>query len=317
MKTFKRICNSLIKTVTILIIPCVHAGVTFDFNYQPGSGFLDEVFGESRRAQLNIAANRLSYYFTGYSAHLTFDVSEYNAPNLLAAANSDLVSESPGFYNTVVQQKILAGIDANGDVADGQIFWNFNNPWSLGDTVGAEEDDFVSTAMHELTHTLGFGQVGDLTSGNFGKWTAFLTNKNGILLTELSENDRNAVIIGGNTVDEDLKPVAGTNGTYFSGPNAVAVYGGLVPIFSPSFFISGTSLGHLDDFTFTNGSLMNAVGSSGPSPQFYSMLEIAMLKDIGYTMVAIPEPATTALMVAWAIAGFWVWCRRNGNRRRA
>ena len=316
MNIISIICKSLIKSLAILIIPSVYAGVTFDFNYLPGSGFLDSTYGASRQSQLNIAANRLGSYLTSYSANLTFDVGEENSLDALASATSDFVSASPGFYNTVVQQKILNGIDANGGAADGLIDWNFNFPFSLGNTVGAAEFDFVSTAMHELTHTLGFGLVGDPASGNFGRWTAFLANKDGISLTDLNENDLNAVIIGGNTLDENFNFVEGTNGTYFAGPTAVSVYGGLVPIFSPNPLQEGSSLGHLDDFTFLNGSLMNAASDFGPGSQDYSMLEIAMLRDIGYTNLAvIPEPATTAVMVAWLIGGFSLCLRRNGNRR--
>ncbi|MCS6244455.1 MAG: ribonuclease E [Opitutus sp.] len=316
MKPLKRIRNSLITTLTILIIPSVYAGITFDFNYLPGSGFLDSTYGASRQAQLNIAANRLGSYFSGYTANLTFDIGEENEPGTLASAYSALVSASPGFYNTVVQQKILGGIDANGAAADGHIYWNFASPGSLGNTVGAADYDFVSLAMHELTHTLGFGAGYSLTSGNYSRWIAFLTNKEGVPLIELNEDDRNAVVIGGNSFDENFNFVAGTNGTFFSGANAVAVYGGLVPIYSPNPFEDGSSLAHLDDYTFIGGSLMNA-GSGFSQPQDYSILEMAMLKDLGYTnLTAIPEPATSAMMVAWAMAGFSVWRRRNGNRRR-
>ena len=316
MNIISRSWNLLVKSLAILIIPSVYAGVTFDFNYLPGSGFLDSTYGAARQSQLNIAANRLASYFTGYSANLTFDIGEENEPGALASATSDLVSISPGFHNTVVQQKILGGIDANGGAADGLIYWNFNYPFSLGNTVGLEEFDFVSVAMHELTHTLGFGLVGDPTSDNYGRWTAFLANKDGTLFSALSIQDIDAVIIGGNSFDQNGNFVAGTNGTYFAGANAVAVYGGLVPIFSPNPFQVGSSLAHLDDFTFLDGSLMNYSTGTGPGLQDYSMLEIAMLRDIGYTNLAvIPEPATTAVMVAWLIGGFSLCLRRNGNRR--
>jgi hypothetical protein len=56
---------------------------------------------------------------------------------------------------------------------------------------------------------------------------------------------------------------------------------------------------------------------TGPEQQAYSMLEMSMIEDNGYdNLSAIPEPATSGVMVSWLIGGFSVWRRRNGNRRR-
>ena len=92
----------------------------------------------------------------------------------LASAGSDLVSTDPGFYDTVVQEKILTGIDANGTAPDGQIDWNFGYSWALGDSVASNQYDFQSTAMHELLHSFGFLSVVDSAGNNTGtNWTTF------------------------------------------------------------------------------------------------------------------------------------------------
>ena len=50
-------------------------------------------------------------------------------------------------------------------------------------------------------------------------------------------------------------------GLYFDGPNAVAAYGGLVPLFTPNPWESGTSVVHFDpDGDMSPRKLFNTVG---------------------------------------------------------
>ncbi len=67
------------------------------------------------RAALETAANDLSSYFIVSNAVIiTYSVTGQRTliGSTLASAGSDLVSTLPGFYDTVVQQKILTGVDA-------------------------------------------------------------------------------------------------------------------------------------------------------------------------------------------------------------
>ena len=76
--------------------------------------------------------------------------------------------------NTVVQNKLLTGIDSNGSAADGSIEVNFRNPWAYGDSVSSSQYDFKSTMMHEMLHAYGFLAYVDEAGWNTGtNWTKF------------------------------------------------------------------------------------------------------------------------------------------------
>ena len=199
------------------------------------------------------------------------------------SAASDLVSARRGFWPTVVQKKLLTGVDANGLAADGDIEWNFAKPWGLGDTVGAEEYDFTALAMHELMHTFGFAsevfEPGMNTSRyNWSVFDSFIVTAGGMKPIDSH--------FKWNT-DFDPNTEGDAGGLYFGGANAVAGYGGLVPLPTPNPFLRGSSMSHLDDSTFTgaNQTLMNAFKDRGPGVRILSPAEVGILRDLGYQVV--------------------------------
>jgi hypothetical protein len=277
--------------------------VQFQFIYGAGSQF----WSSAARSSLEYVATTLASTLVVTSpVILTYDVTGEFSPfsSTLASAGSDLISADPGFLQTVAQNKILAGIDANGSAADGTISWNFGPGWAFGDTVAGNQYDFQSTAMHELIHTLGFLTYVDQAGSNTGRsWTVFdsyLVTSNGT-----------AVIGGGYTWNTAYNPnlTGGNGGLYFGGSNAVAAYGGLIPLYTPSSWDAGSSLSHLNDATFAgaNRKLMNSRVSLGPGIRVISPLEIAILQDLGYTVVPGPGAA------AWMFVGL-VFVRRRPRR---
>ena len=147
------------------------ARVNFNFIYGTGSQY----WSQSARNALQTTAILLSSYFVvDAPVTVTYDVTGEYSPltSTLATAGSDLVSTDPGFYQTVVQNKILNGVDSNGAAADGVITWNFGNAWAFGNSVSNSQYDFQSTAMHELLHTFGFLSNVDSAGSNSGdNWT--------------------------------------------------------------------------------------------------------------------------------------------------
>ena len=215
---------------------------------------------------------------------LTYDVVVYDDPDsfTLASASGELMAELTGFVRTRLQHEIITGEDTNGDKADGNITVNFGKNWSLGPEIGPNESDFVGVMMHELLHSWGWG---NLSASDLRRavYSSFLVTRN-------REN-----IFGADTVwDPKYYPNGyGLNGgMYFGGANAVAQYGGLVPVYTPYTFSGGSSIHHLDDVTFTgvNYQLMNALRPNGLKWQTLSDLEIAILKDLGYNAVSLPAP---------------------------
>lgn len=255
--------------------------ITFAFDYTEGA----DHWTPERRQALQDAADALVLYFRVLNpVVLSYAVRGQDNPDsrTLASAGSSLISTDPGFWDTVVQHKLATGVDANGAAADGRITWNFGTAWGLGESVGANEFDFRSTAMHELLHSFGFlsltGEPGDNDNNYWTTLDRYLVNEDG----DRPINRRFEW-------DTDFDPIlTGQAGKlYFGGRNATAAYGGFVPFYSPNPWEEGSSGSHTDDATFTldGALLMNAQTGTGPGVRELSAIEVGVLRDIGYIVV--------------------------------
>ena len=259
------------------------AFVTFTFIYGSGSAYFTP---EARAALQAEAAVLASYIVVTTPVNVTYEVTGESTPDsdVLAYADSTFYYDTV-FNDSVVQQKILTGIDQNGAAADGEITVNFANPWAFGSDVGPDEYDFESVALHELVHTLGFASRVSAPRVNYTKWRvfdSFIVTSSGVHVIA-SDGTWNSAY--------DANLTGGNGGLYFGGPNAVAAYGGLVPLYTPNPFLSGSSISHLDDSTFTgvNSQLMNAYVEPGPASRTLSPVELGILEDLGYTVTPQPQ----------------------------
>jgi len=273
------------------------AQVSINFSYSGSGGFLDASEGTARRAALQAAAHSLSGYFTGGpEVTLTFAVDSYSADNgTLASASSPIYfyANQKGFFETVVQKKIISGEDDNGGASDGNVNWNWNYNWNLSGPVGDEQFDLATTAKHELLHAMGFASMVSAPGTNSGReqWTVFdryLSDSTGRALV----SDMGAWL----GFDSDL-----TNGRlYFNGANAMAANGGLpVPLYSPASWEAGSSGSHLS----YPGQMviMNAYINPGEGPDSLSAIELGMLQDLGYDFSPIPEPGSALLLLGGTV----------------
>ena len=278
------------------------AKMTFVFNYTTGSQYWTT---EAKNA-LQSAANKVaSYIVVSKPVTITFDVTAESSPTsaTLASTGSDLTSASSGFFNTVVQNKILTGVDSNGTVADGYVDVNFGIPWAYGDSVTTTQYDFTSTAMHEMLHALGFLSYIDAPGSSWNtrgtNWTTFdslivTNNKSKVIGTVVNRYRWNTLY--------NTNLTGGNGGLYFGGLNAIAANGGLlVPLYTPKPWESGSSVSHLDDSTFTGAKtqLMNAMADTGKGIRTISAIELGVLKDLGYTVIPAPATASTLLFVGF------------------
>ncbi|HPZ96339.1 MAG TPA: Ig-like domain-containing protein [Mycobacterium sp.] len=279
--------------------------LTFSFIYGSGSQFWSS---EARGALQDAAMQLAMYVAVDTPTTMVYRVTGENDPisSTLASAGSDMVEPGAGFFATVVQQKIQSGVDANGSQADGDIAFNFGNPWALGTSVGTNQYDFTSTAMHELLHTFGFLSYTEEPGLNSARsWTTFdrfLVTADG---TNVITNNYRWIT----AYDDNL--IGGGGGLYFGGPNAVAAYGGLIPLYTPDPWEWGSSVSHLDDYTFTGADtmLMNAVTETGLGVRVLSPIELAILKDLGYTVYE------SGPLQALVLIGFGFLRRRRGDHR--
>jgi hypothetical protein len=256
------------------------AMLRFQFVYGSGSQY----WSSAARAALESAANELaSSIVVNSPVTITYDVTGANSPfsSTLASAGSDFVNNDSGFLQTVVQNKILSGADANGSAADGTIDWNFGPSWAFG-SASNNAYDFESIAMHELLHTFGFLSNIDQAGSNTGQvWTVFdsyVVNSAGTRVINSGSYTWNAAY--------NANLTGGNGGLYFGGPNAVAAYQALVPLYAPNPWEPGSSLSHLNDNAFSGSKekLMNAESGVGPGIRVISPIELGILSDIGYTV---------------------------------
>jgi len=290
-----------IAAVIILLVPLVcRAGLVFDFQYGTG----EEYWTANRKAALSEAANMLAAYLSVPAPRtLTFSVTGQNTNSgILASAGSGLYA-FPGFNKTIVQQKIQTGVDLNGASDDGTINWNFFHSWDTGDSVGAGSYDFKAVAMHELMHTFGFlslvDSAGNNTENYWADFDKFLVDSNG------DSPIGNGTYLWNAAYDTNL--TGGNGGLYFGGANAVAAFGGLVPLYTPNSWMSGSSVSHLDTtfFTGVDRKMMNHSLSTGAGVRTLSVIELGMLADLGYSLAstAVPEPSTWWMAL---LTGAWV-----------
>ncbi len=284
--------------VTVTVSP---ARITFDFVYGTGSQY----WTPEARAALDTAAARLaSSIVVSRPVTVTYDVTGDNSPGsgLIGTSFAKFGSGSPGFYGTVVQTRIITGKDLNGSATDSRIGMNFAYPWALGDTVPANQYDFQAVATHELVHTLGvMTGLGDPASID-RNWTTYDSH----LVTATGTDPIGADYVWNAAYTPNL--TGGDGGLYFNGPNAVAAYGGPVPLYTPGTWKSGASLVHLDPADAPAGTtyLMDPTDGYGPGVRTLTPVELAMLEDLGYTVY---QPGSYAVL----FVGFLLRRRRRGQ----
>lgn len=298
-----------------------HASITFVFDYTAHNGktaFIgtDQLFVDRRQA-LETAGTLFSNYFGSVftnSGTITMNVEgvveDCSAGCGLAYAGGAGVLNSPGFGNgEVIRRKLVDGIDLNGSAADGVVGVNWGANWELNPSISVQQQntgnfDFYSALFHEFTHALGFStklqedgsdatEQGSLKGGRDypGYWLAF---------DKFKTNCGNFSLIDGNSFEtnQGIYDFAKTNAMCFNGPNAMAANGGnQVALFAPSTYLNGSTGSHLDKAVFTTDMMKHDRAPNVDEARTFSAVETGVLMDIGYTVTAVPEPATIALML--------------------
>lgn len=272
--------RSLDVPVSVVIVPAGPAGLAFTFDYGVGAEMWTP---EARAALEGTAATLASYFVVDRPVSIDLAVTGVKSPGAtnIASAWVGFTGDGPGFHPTVVQNKILTGVDANGPEPDAVLTANFAEPWAFGGDVPGDAYDFTSVVMHELLHALGFlSATGDLPDPDrhWNTYDSFLRAPDGTPLIDEAFGLRPQFL---------ANLTGGNGGLFFAGPNAMAAYGGPVPVFTPDPWASPSrSLSHVNKLP---GYLMEPFYQFGPGVRVISPVEIAMLRDLGYTVN--PPPA--------------------------
>jgi hypothetical protein len=181
--------------------------------------------------------------------------------------------------------ELRTGIDPNGSAPDIEFLigidgylqselWFDPDPLLRSATVPSHQTDAMTVLMHEFGHALGF---------------------NGWL--------DDAAVAGStlSTFDAYVTPMATPSGTalFFTGPQAMAVYGGPVPLTLGNYAHLGNAIAGLGLDLVPD--LMNGVVFYRGVRGEISALNLAMLADTGMTLAtatAVPEPGAAMLLLA-------------------
>lgn len=285
------------------------AAVTFNLDYVDvssgnGIGFDDPSLGALRRNTLEDIANNYLGAILDHTAtvDITVQASQTDGTGALASGGTFYFQTANSFQSGLLFQHITTGVDPSTQVSDGNLTFDFGYAWAYDNQPTSSESDFRSTALHEITHALGFAslitQTGDSEFGNniYGTYDQFLVDGNG-----------DALIAPGGGYQAAVGAL--TSEVRFTGANARAANGGNdVIIFTPDPYNDGSSISHVDEATYPNA-VMSPSLLTGTTNREYTALDQAILEDLGYSFVAVPEPSSALSLLA--AMGLGIFARRR------
>ena len=194
------------------------------------------------------------------------------------------------YYPVAIAEKI-AGEELNG-VTRNDLEASFSSKinWYYGTDGNTSIDkyDFVSVALHEIAHGLGFtgfffvdteSDVGGYAYYEFDDATTF-----DVLVERLSGNRLTDTSFYEN-VTHAFKLALESGSLYANSPVAKSDGGQRPRLFAPSTFDAGSSVYHLNDFTYdrTENSLMTHAFGKGEAIHDPGPLTLGIMEDIGWT----------------------------------
>lgn len=190
----------------------------------------------------------------------------------------------------------LAGADLMPGVVDIVVWFNSTTDWYFGidGQTPAGKADFVTLAVHELGHGLGFGTTFAMSGQITGKWGGddgfpiaydlFVVDSAGQSLIDTAVYPNPSDKLGSALQSDDV---------YFDGPQARAANGGLRPkLYAPHAWEHLSSVLHLDEATYPAGdpnSLMTPFFSTAEANHDPGPIALGMLRDLGWTIGPPPE----------------------------
>ncbi len=273
--------------------PVVQNGLTMHvlFKDPEGTGFRDTALGAARRARLYDA---LRYIAETLNASGELNVmagpSESDGTGPLAQGGS-MFTAVDGFTNGTAFQRISTGTVPFPDYAEMSLTFDWGYTWHVGsDAPPSDAIDLRSVAVHELTHCLGFMSL--MAADGTSRFSSIGKNTYTEFDRRLAKTAPLRLLMGGSST----APVfAGTAAdltgaaVVFDGATAVAVFGAPPPVYSSYPFQQGISLQHWAEDILPEGAVMEPRYAPGAMRREYTDVDIAVLRDIGWTAAESPE----------------------------
>ncbi|MDQ1257856.1 MAG: hypothetical protein QG656_2464 [Candidatus Hydrogenedentes bacterium] len=233
--------------------------------------YVGDAIGETGTLDLRVSAST----WAGTSSYLAYGGTYY--------------AFDAGFSNGNAYQRLKTGTKPSPSYPELTLTVNWSHNYYLGTGApGGSQADLLSVLIHEFTHGIGISSLSESNGGTAvdGTYTVFdnflVTGYNDDLFADISGTVMYVGLPGDLTGD--------SGGVKFTGPNATAAFGSNPPIYCPSTWQSGSSIAHWNQGGIPGGAVMEPIIVSGTTKRVYHPMEIGALKDLGYSMAALPSP---------------------------
>jgi len=206
------------------------------------------------------------------------------------------------FTNGYAFNHITTGVDPSPSMADISLTFYFDWPWySDAGSPAYNQYDLDSVFLHELTRSLGIISLSD-ASGNsisppvLSRWDNLLETTG--THRKLFNSNTGAFLCSAS----DL--TGGDGGVSFTGIFASTFFGSKPPVYTPSTFQVGKSLGHWNTGgKIAGNAVMEPNVNAGEVMRKYALVDIGALKDIGYIHIITPLVFTESPKSGWYQVG--------------
>ena len=261
------------------------------YNDADGHGFLDSTLGTARRAAFEVAVERWAAALAGdvpvvISAAMP-SLGGTGASAVLASAGALTLHRNFGaphadtWYAAALGNQLarrdLNGaavpeidIAFNGDVDGPAVLGSLGWYYGLDGEPGADID-FLTIALHEIGHGLGFNDTMDPASGRFGLGDAPAILERLLVRPEIGA-------LADLLPPERLAAIVSSGDLFFAGPAVVAFNGSPRAVYAPDPFERGSSIAHWA----TDGAELMAPSYTGPQHDFGALLPA--LADMGWEL---------------------------------
>ena len=253
------------------------------------------------------ALNSLAAYFAdNITLRVQVTIGDLGNSTTLGSSSASF-SLTSGFYNPTPLYNLKTGTDLAGASVSITISMNTNAGinWGYGTGApGASNYSWQTVVLHEVVHSMGFY---DGIANNTGA----LANAGYTIFDSFTVRNTGNVAFTSYTTDAQRLAAVTSNDLYWDGAFGKAANGGSrVQLYAPATFEDGSTYSHVDPSqTGIGGALFPAL----PANTFFAgptAVELGIMKDIGWSVTAIPEPDTVALV--FALSAFVVaWERRR------
>lgn len=264
----------------------VQAQLTFTANYTGGT--------VQQQTATTAAMNSLAAFFSNsINLKVAVTITDLGNSSTLGSSSANFSQSGTYFYATPLFNAVTS-TDLAGATTSVTITMNTNSGINWGyaaSAPGAGNYSWQSVVMHEVIHSMGFydgitDATGGLANAGYTIFDSFtVRNPGNTAFTSFTTNAQRATAITSNQL-------------YWNGAFGKAANGGNpVQLFAPSTFATGSTYSHIDPSqTGVGGLLFPALADN----TFYAgptAVELGIMRDMGWTLTAVPEPATLALIL--------------------